>query len=146
METRTLRSTALFAATALAWSDTGLAQATEATQPGLAAGAIQMVLGLALVLALLIGSLWLLRRLSAGGGAGSGLLRVIGGVAVGPRERVVLVEVGETWLVLGVAPGQVSTLHQLPRAETPAAAASTVPAGSFRGWLDSALEHRHGTR
>ena len=44
-------------------------------------------------------------------------------IGVGARERVVLVEVEGTWLVLGVAQGRVSLLHSLPRGTLPEAAA-----------------------
>jgi flagellar protein FliO/FliZ len=44
-------------------------------------------------------------------------VKVVGGVMLGPRERLVVVEVGETWLLLGVGGGQVSTLHTLSRPE-----------------------------
>jgi flagellar protein FliO/FliZ len=40
---------------------------------------------------------------------------VVGGVMLGPRERLVVVEVGDTWLLLGVGGGQVNILHTLPR-------------------------------
>ena len=99
------------------------AQAPAASDAG---GVAQVVLGLAVVLALIVGSLWLLKRLSAPRGAAGGLLKVITAVAVGPRERVVVVEVGDVWLILGVAPGQISALQQIPRQEirspTPSAA------------------------
>jgi len=48
---------------------------------------------------------------------------VVAGVAVGPRERVVILELGSSWLVLGVATGQVTTLAEIPRQEMPAASA-----------------------
>jgi flagellar protein FliO/FliZ len=51
-----------------------------------------------------------------GGGAA---IKVLGAAAVGPRERVVLVEIGEDVLVLGVAPGSVARLHELKRADLP---------------------------
>lgn len=76
---------------------------------------LQVLLGLGLVLAAIAGSAWLLKRLGPGQVSASGALRVVGGVAVGPKERVVLVDVGDTRLVLGVAPGHVSTLYQMPR-------------------------------
>ena len=54
---------------------------------------------------------------------------------VGQRERVVVVEVGGSWLVLGVAPGQVRALHTLPAQtplETPSAGLQgTTPASAF---------------
>jgi flagellar protein FliO/FliZ len=74
-----------------------------------------MVLGLALVLGLIVLASWLLRRFGAGPAASGSLIRVVTAASVGPRERVVLVEIQDTWLVLGVAPGRVNTLHQLPR-------------------------------
>ena len=76
---------------------------------------LQMFLALIGVLALLFACLWLLKKLTAQRGAAAGLLRVVAATAVGTRERVVIVEVGSTWLVLGVAPGQVSALAEIPR-------------------------------
>jgi flagellar protein FliO/FliZ len=78
-------------------------------------GMAQVLFGLLIVLAAVVATAWLLRRFSFGQHAANGAVRVIGGVALGQRERLVLVEIGETWLVLGVAPGQVNTLHSLPR-------------------------------
>jgi flagellar protein FliO/FliZ len=100
-----------------------LAPAVRAAEgaPDLGSSALQMVFGLVLVLALLLGALWLLKRISQPRGAAAGLLRVVAGVAVGSRERVVILELGNSWLVLGVAPGQVTTLAEIPRQEMPAA-------------------------
>jgi flagellar protein FliO/FliZ len=103
-------------------------------------------MGLVLVLGLILGGLWLLKRLSSPG-VGDGVLHVVAGIAVGPRERVVLVEIGDTWLVLGVAPGQVNTLHQLPRLEAgPRQVRKPIPAHDFRNWLENALERKHAAR
>jgi flagellar protein FliO/FliZ len=125
----------------------GPAGAQAPAAPPLAASVLQLVLGLSLVIALILGSLWLLKRISGRAGAASGLLQVVAGIAVGPRERVVLVEIGDTWLVLGVAPGRVNTLHRLPRAPAPTPAHSVGPAGrDFRGWLENALERKHAPR
>ena len=98
----------------------------------------QLFSGLAIVLALLIGSLWVLKKLVTQRGESAGLLRVVAGTAVGTRERVVIVEVGSTWLVLGVAPGRVSALAEIPRQSTSAQPASpgSPPAEGFAGWLD----------
>jgi len=48
--------------------------------------------------------------LSAGLGA-QGAVKVVGTTAVGARERVVVVEVDDTWLLLGVGGGNVRLLH-----------------------------------
>jgi len=79
----------------------------------------QLFLGLGGVIGLMVGSLWLLKKLTAQRGEAAGLMRVVAGTAVGTRERVVIVEVGTTWLVLGVAPGRVSALAEIPRQSLP---------------------------
>jgi len=76
---------------------------------------LQGLVGLLIVLGALAVFFWFLRRFSPGQSGAQGVVKVVGGVMLGPRERLVVVEVGETWLLLGVGGGQVNTLHTLPR-------------------------------
>ena len=118
--------------------------ADGATGPAL--GVAQMVLGLALVLGLIVLASWLLRRFGSGPSSTGSLVRVVTAASVGPRERIVLVEIHDTWLVLGVAPGRVNTLHQLPR--QPLSQADPQPTG-FARWLAQASrpqDQQTGTR
>jgi len=78
------------------------------------AGVAGMLLSLVLILGLFVLAAWLFKRYLPQVGK-SGPVKVIGATLVGPRERVVVVEVEDTWLVLGVGGGQVRTLHTLPR-------------------------------
>lgn len=139
-----LRPTLLAIANALS-GVTLPAGAAEAAAPGVTEGLAQMLLGLAIVLGLLLGSLWLIKRLSTPRGAAAGL-RVLGAVAVGPRERVVLVEVAGQVLVLGVTSANVRTLHTLA-ADTlqppPDSAPPGMPFGDFAGWLKRSMERRN---
>ncbi len=96
-----------------------VADAEIAAPPDLGSSVFSMIFGLAVVLALLFASLWLLKRLSAPRGQAAGLMRVVAGTAVGTRERVVVLEVAGTWLVLGVAPGRITALAQMPREDLP---------------------------
>ncbi len=75
----------------------------------------QALIGLAAVLALVYGLAWGAKRLRLAQGTQAALLRSVAGLSVGARERVVVVEVGDTWLVLGVTPQQIRTLHTLPK-------------------------------
>lgn len=61
---------------------------------------------------------WLARRYLPGLGGTQGAVKVVGATMVGPRERVVVIEVEDARLVLGVGGGQVRLLHTLPRAAT----------------------------
>lgn len=87
--------------------------------PSPAASLVQMLLGLVLTLALLFGSLMLLKRLQGARANHASALRVISATSVGPRERVVLVAVGKQVLVVGVAPGRVTALHTMAREDLP---------------------------
>ncbi|WP_430433262.1 flagellar biosynthetic protein FliO [Methyloversatilis sp.] len=94
------------------------ADATAPAAPTSGAGAVIQMLGaLGVVLAALFAVLWLLRRISGGKLAGPAPIRTVGGIAVGSRERVLLLEIGEHWLVVGVAPGSVTGIATLPRGE-----------------------------
>jgi flagellar protein FliO/FliZ len=130
----------------LACLATGAAQA-ETASPSLAqagTGIVQLLAGLALVVGLIFASLWLLKRLSTPRGATAGLLRVVAGTAVGPRERVVLVEIGDEWLILGVAPGSVSALHRLRRQDLGAPPTEkAAPATDFGTRLRGMLERKN---
>ena len=120
-----------------------VALAAEAATPGPGLGGVlQVSLGLGLVLAMVAAAAWLVRRFGVGAGLPEGVVRIRGGIAVGQRERIVVVEVRDTWLVIGVAPGTVRALHSLPKppdAESPAGAVRGADA-SFARWLTRALE------
>ncbi|MCF8184950.1 MAG: flagellar biosynthetic protein FliO [Polynucleobacter sp.] len=99
-----------------------------------------MALALIGVLALLIGSLWLLKKLTVQRGD-AGLMRIVSATAVGGRERIVIVEVGSTWLVLGVAPGRVSALAEIPRQSLPEPAPNSA-AAALPDWLQKFMRGR----
>jgi flagellar protein FliO/FliZ len=83
--------------------------------PSLGFGAVlQTLLGLAIVIAFVFGCAWLARKFGVAGTKRTGLVKVIGGASLGNKERVSVVEIGDTWLVLGAAPGNVRLLHTMP--------------------------------
>lgn len=106
---------------------------------------LQVVFSLLLVLAAVVLVAWILKRINLPQQGAGSLLKVIGGVAVGQRERIVLLEVNDTWLVVGVAPGQVNTLHSMPKAALSVPHADTPPGtdGKFQGWLKQMIEKRN---
>jgi flagellar protein FliO/FliZ len=123
-----------------------LAYAQSSPAPDLGGSVVQLLLGLAAVIAMLFASLWVLKRLSAPRGHAAGLLRLVSGISVGARERVVVVEVGGSWLVLGVAPGRVSALAELPRGEIAAQVSHDASPAPFAGWLKQMVDRRNAQR
>ena len=91
-----------------------VATATTASPDPLDAGSLLRVFGsLALVLGLILGLMWLLRRSRALVARGGSSLRVLEVVSVGQRERVVLLAVDEQRVLLGVSAGRVEALHPI---------------------------------
>jgi len=119
------------------------AHATEAAGTTVSAGTyVQTGLALALIVGLLFGTALLLRKLSGGKGFGQGGMKIVGGVALGPRERIVLVEVGEDWLVIGIVPGQIRTLHHLPKGSSQQDNPDSKANPPFAQWLQNISERR----
>lgn len=109
-----------------------------------------------LVVVLFVGAMamlpWAVRRLQqrhAVGGMGAGApSKVISAVAVGPQQKVVMVEVGpdhaRTCLVLGVTPQHISCLHVLPAHPGAVASARAVAPASFQSEMALAAERAQG--
>ena len=105
---------------------------------------LQVIVSLLLVLAAVVMVAWVLKRINLPQQGAASALKVISGVAVGQRERVVLVEVNDTWLVVGVAPGQVNALHSMPKGSIPVQAGSAGnPSNDFQNWLKKMMEKRN---
>ena len=102
---------------------------------------LQMFLGLILVVGLIIGVAWIMRRMNNMGGISADNLKVVGGVSIGQRERIVLVQAGNTQLLVGVGPGTIRTLHVLDEPITTNNPSVAVSSG-FAEKLHAAIKSR----
>jgi flagellar protein FliO/FliZ len=88
---------------------------------------ISSLLGFVAIIALIPAALWLLKRTPIGGGAAHGVMRTVAMLPISTNQRLLTVEVGtgddKKWLVLGVTPAGITTLHTMaPQATAPVAA------------------------
>lgn len=100
---------------------------------------LQGLFGLLVVFALLYGFFVLLRRYGPTTSGAHGALKIVGGIMLGPRERLVMVEVDKTWLILGVTAGQVNLVHQMAKPEGADSTAAPPPTAPFAGKLAAML-------
>jgi flagellar protein FliO/FliZ len=70
-------------------------------------------IGLLIVLSVFFLCVWGVRKLSGLTVSGAEKMRVVGGLSLGMREKVILLQVGKKQLILGVTPGRIETLHVL---------------------------------
>jgi len=94
-------------------------EVTEEIQrvPGvISAGSIlQIVIGLFVVLVIIVGAGWLLKRFGGVGGMSNANLKVVAGITVGQREKIVIVQAGDAQILIGISPGSIRKLHVLER-------------------------------
>lgn len=112
--------------------------AAFAAAPGPDAGSlVQVVLGLLAVVVAVLLLARFLPRLQGVRPGGRGQLRVVDSLPLGQKERIVLVEVGDRQLLIGVTAAQVCTLHAL---DEPLAVGRTDDgANAQRSWLERVL-------
>lgn len=97
---------------------------------------IELLLGLLVVVATVLISARVLSRLQRGQGVGGAEFRVVSSLAVGQRERIVLLQIGKSQLLVGVTPAQVATLHVLGEPIVGAGAPASIMSS---GWLQKVL-------
>ncbi|MEQ1668626.1 MAG: flagellar biosynthetic protein FliO [Sulfuriferula sp.] len=131
---------ALSTATQLAHA-TVTAATPAVTTPSPTLGLLQVVLSLAVILALIMAAAWFAKRFMLGNMQTASTIKMLGGINLGGRERVILLEVADQWIVVGVAPGQVNTLATMPRQAIADSGAPKQPA--FAAWLKQKMDKNH---
>lgn len=128
------------------------AWAEEATRPAalpppVSGGSLmQIMFSLLLVVAVIVLVGWLLKRMNMVNTGPGEHMKLLGGITIGQRERIILVEARDTWLVVGVVPGQIRTLHTLPKPDDLADDATAEkdpqvdPQGRFAALLRKTLD------
>ena len=118
-------------------------KSTAVSSPALSTGSyVQMILGLVFVVLLIFALAWLVRRMGRLQSVIGGNMRLLGGLSLGQRERALLVQIGETQMLLGVAPGSVRTLHVFD--EPVITAANISKSESFADKLNMILKQKAG--
>ncbi|BCM25469.1 flagellar biosynthetic protein FliO [Methyloradius palustris] len=119
--------------------------AATVNTPTPATSALKMILGLAVVLGIMALIAWALKRLTPIGNSQTSVAKIVGGVSVGTRERVVVIEIADRWIVVGVAPGQVNALADIAAGSIDMPTSDTTnPHGlmshPFAKWLKKSLD------
>ncbi|MBC3412692.1 MULTISPECIES: flagellar biosynthetic protein FliO [Pseudomonas] len=125
---------AIAAVGALLLSEVAIAQAqpvqttASATPGGLGGQLAQMLFGLLLVVGLIFFLAWLLRRMQGTAQRGAPVIEIVGTRAIGPRDRLLLIQVGKEQILIGHSPGSIEALHVLAEpVEVPNSARQATP-------------------
>ncbi|WP_456415172.1 flagellar biosynthetic protein FliO [Thiolapillus sp.] len=118
----------------------------SAVRTDLGAQMVQVLGGLGMVLAMVLLLAWLAKRFAHSRMTGTQGLRLLGGLSLGAKERIVLVQVGDTQLLVGVAPGRLQTLHVLeePIPSRESSAEEVSASSGFGRKLSQLLDEKKG--
>jgi flagellar protein FliO/FliZ len=102
---------------ALAVSTVAAEELRSVNQPGInstnAAYLVKVFSGLVLVIALIFALSWLVKRFGQGTFLSNSNMKIINSLSLGAKEKIVVVEIGERQLLLGVTANSIQTLHKL---------------------------------
>jgi flagellar protein FliO/FliZ len=136
----------------------GTASAVEQHPAGSTGSLFQVLFGLVAVLALMAAAAWALKRFGVAKNNSGTSVKIVGGISIGTRERILVVEVANQWIVVGVTPGRISTLSSMPKqeqapeqmrlqenagAESGGMPANEPAAKNFASWLKQTIEKRN---
>ena len=99
----------------LAMPATAVAADTPAISP--TTGLLQILFGLIAVLSLMGVAAWLFKKMGPVNTGNKIPVKIVGGVSVGNRERVIVIEIADQWIVVGVTANQINTLSTMPKQE-----------------------------
>lgn len=110
---------------------TALAAESAATTPmagsDIGGQLVQLLFGLLLVVGLIFALAWLLRRMQQIGPRGNQAIKLVASQALGPRDRLLLVQVGGEQILLGISAGRITPLHVLKEPVLPHEGEPTTP-------------------
>lgn len=112
-------------------------------QPGTGIGnVLQVISALVLVVLVMLGLAWGIKSFGPKRLLGRVPVQVVGGANLGGRERVLVIEVQDQWIVIGTTPNSITTLATLPR--QPLNDDELQPGKPFSDWLKQIMEKRNG--
>jgi flagellar protein FliO/FliZ len=97
-------------------------------------------MALLIVLSIFFACVWALRKLNASTANSTEKMHVVGGIPLGLREKVILLQVGKKQLVLGITPGRIETLHVLEGDDCLTKEPTTTTAVTTNGFAQKLLQ------
>ena len=124
-----------------------MAHAAAPFQDPMAGGYLgQMFFGLFVVVALIFVLSFFVKRYGQLGASSELKFKVLTSLALSQRERLVLVQIGEKQVVLGVAPGHVSQVMELEQPLVDEAALTHMPSGKALDWTSRLFAAKRGVQ
>lgn len=118
------------------------AETVRTTETSASTGLLQILSALIFVIFLMLFAAWALKRISPNINNHKVNVKVVGGTSIGHREKIMVIEIANQWIVVGVTANQINTLSTMEKIEIEP---ENIPASSatpFSHWLKKTIEQR----
>lgn len=102
---------------------------------------VKTAVGLIVVIAIIAGLAWLMRRMGKLGGVMAGQIKIVSSLSLGTREKLLVVKVGEEQFLIGATP---STISRIARLQHPIDIAPAVAPALKPGFQDLLSRFKRG--
>lgn len=89
------------------------AQTSAALEPLSSSYLLKLTGGLILVVIVIFGLAWMVKKMNLTPRSQTGLIKVVAGLNLGTREKILLLEIGDEQILVGLCPGRIEKLHTL---------------------------------
>jgi len=76
---------------------------------------IQMMTGLFLIVFMIVGVVWLMKKIGYKGYSASGLIKIKSCLPISTKEKILLIQVGEEQVLIGTAPGFIGHIKTIEK-------------------------------
>ena len=121
-------------------------KAPQFIEPASLENSLTMFWGLLIVLAFIFVTLFILKKMGFTGYHLDGPIKVLHGVQVGQKEKIILVEVGDEQILVGVTPGELTKLHKLKKKVDIDLSKSQKSPPNFKNLITSMLDKNETTK
>lgn len=118
-----------------------LAQAQTTSTPA-STGLLQILSALVFVIFVMLAAAWAFKRISPINNNNKVTVKVVGGTNIGHREKIMVIEVANQWIVVGVTANQINTLSTMEKIEIEPENVTTSSATPFSHWLKKTIDQR----
>lgn len=114
----------------------------ETTNTTASTGLLQILLALTFVIFIMLAAAWAFKRISPISNNHKVNVKVVGGTNIGHREKIMVIEVANQWIVIGVTANQINTLSTMEKMDIAPEIAATSSVTPFSSWLKKTIDQR----
>ena len=114
----------------------------DTTSTTASTGLLQILSALVFVIFIMLAAAWAFKRISPINNNNKVNVKIVGGTNIGHREKIMVIEVANQWIIVGVTANQINTLTTMEKIDVEPENITTTSATPFSHWLKKTIDQR----